>query len=192
MASQWPNQNAVVVMGWGGRRSTLSHSWYSPGRKLFCSQQHNFISLMTKVSCLYYLIVEKLNESAIPAPNSSSVLLPGVSGSLGCTGTQAHTGGPGEEPATERLKAAPANVTLTLMRNTDAMSVHHRFFCGIRSFWPAVIVRWSTTVVRPSCLFSTTSPEIIGYEAKWNGSYVRISLIFWYQNLTIIGQNASS
>lgn len=86
---------------------------------------------MTKVSCLYYLIVGKLDESAIPAPKSSSVLLPGVQGSPRCTGTQARPGGPGEEPAMERLEAAPASVTLTdapeKCRNTDATSTTGSF-----------------------------------------------------------------
>lgn len=43
---------------------------YSPGRNLLCSQQHISISLMTKMCCLYYLIVEKLDESVTQTPNS--------------------------------------------------------------------------------------------------------------------------
>lgn len=44
---------------------------------LFCPQQLISVSLMTKMCCLYYFIVEKLDESTIQTPNSSSVGHPG-------------------------------------------------------------------------------------------------------------------
>lgn len=62
MVGQRPNQK----VGWKAACSLPLLGTHLV-EKLSCSQQHNFISLMTKVSCLYYLIVEKQNCVSQPS-----------------------------------------------------------------------------------------------------------------------------
>jgi hypothetical protein len=70
----------VVMMGVGQNKMFPHIPWYSPGGNALLLSAVISISSVTKIRCLHYLTVEKLEEPATQTSHSKSLAHPGNQG----------------------------------------------------------------------------------------------------------------